>query len=192
MSRKSWRLSRRTFLRGTGAAIALPWLDAMSHGGTISQLFAPKAPVRFACLYFPNGAFMSNWTPKTAGADYELPYSLAPMAEVKDQVLVLSGMDKKHSHGGDGHYAKTANFLTGLLVHKTIGRDISAGGTSMDQLVAQKVGLRTPLPSLELGIDPIVSGVDANVGYTRLYASYIAWRAPNVPVGAGDQSARGV
>jgi hypothetical protein len=67
-------------------------------------------------------------------------------------------------------------------VNKTTGRDISAGGVSMDQVAAQQVGQRTPLPSLELGIDPIVSGVDTNVGYTRLYASYIAWRAPNVPV----------
>src|SRR6185437_5767814 len=81
-----------------------------------------------------------------------------------------------------GHYAKTANFLTGMHVNKTTGREISAGGISMDQLAAQKIGSQTPLPSLELGIDPIVSGVDTNVGYTRLYASYIAWRAPNVPV----------
>jgi hypothetical protein len=182
MSRKSWRLSRRTFLRGTGAAIALPWLESMARGGTVSQLAAPKPPVRFACLYFPNGAWMKNWTPDKTGVDYELPYSLSPLAEVKEQVLVLSGLDKKNSHEGDGHYAKTANFLTGLHVNKTIGRDISAGGTSMDQIAAQKVGTTTPLPSLELGIDPIVSGVDANVGYTRLYASYIAWRAPNVPV----------
>ncbi len=182
MSRKSWHLSRRTFLRGTGAAIALPWLEAMSHAGTLSQISAPKPPVRFACLYFPNGAWMNNWIPKTTGADYELPTSLAPLADVKDNVLVLSGLDKKNSHEGDGHYAKTANFLTGMHVNKTPGRDISAGGTSMDQIAAQKVGTRTPLPSLELGIDPIVSGVDANVGFTRLYASYIAWRAPNVPV----------
>src|SRR4051812_37397407 len=182
MSRKIWRLSRRTFLRGTGAAIALPWLEAMARGGTVSQLAAPRPPVRFGGLYFPNGCWMKNWTPGETGKDYELPYSLSPLAEVKDQVLVLSGLDKKNSHEGDGHYAKTANFLTGLHVNKTIGRDISAGGTSMDQLAAQKVGTTTPLPSLELGIDPIVSGVDANVGYTRLYASYIAWRAPNVPV----------
>lgn len=182
MSRKSWHLSRRTFLRGTGVAMALPWLEAMSKAGTLAGVATPRPPVRFACLYFPNGAWMNNWIPKTAGAGYELPFSLAPLADVKDDVLVLSGLDKKNSHEGDGHYAKTANFLTGLHVNKTTGRDISAGGTSMDQVAAQKIGSRTPLPSLELGIDPIVSGVDGNVGYTRLYASYIAWRAPNVPV----------
>jgi hypothetical protein len=182
MSEKTWQPSRRTFLRGTGAAIALPWLEAMSHAGTVSQAITQRPPVRFACLYFPNGAWMKNWTPATAGADYELPFSLTPLAPVKDDVLVLSGLDKHNSHEGDGHYAKTANFLTGLHVNKTTGRDISAGGISMDQIAAQKIGVRTPLPSLELGIDPIVSGVDTNVGYTRLYASYIAWRAPNVPV----------
>jgi len=173
------RLSRRTFLRGTGAAIALPWLNAMAQG---SPTDASMPPVRFGCLYFPNGAFMANWTPTTTGTNYQLPSSLAPLESVKDKLLILSGLDKKNSHEGDGHYAKTANFLTGLHVNKTTGREISAGGTSMDQLMAQKVGNRTPLPSLELGIDPIVSGVDTNVGYTRLYASYIAWRGPNVPV----------
>ena len=179
MRQQPIRLSRRTFLRGTGAAIALPWLNAMAPSAAAASA---TPPVRFACLYFPNGAFMSNWTPKTTGENFELPTALAPLQSVKDRLLVLSGLDKKNSHEGDGHYAKTANFLTGLHVNKTTGREISAGGTSMDQLMAQKVGNRTPLPSLELGIDPIVSGVDTNVGYTRLYASYIAWRAPNVPV----------
>ena len=179
MRQQPIRLSRRTFLRGTGAAIALPWLNAMAPTASASS---STAPVRFACLYFPNGAFMSNWTPTKTGENFELPTALAPLESVKDRLLVLSGLDKKNSHEGDGHYAKTANFLTGLHVNKTTGREISAGGVSMDQLMAQKVGNRTPLPSLELGIDPIVSGVDTNVGYTRLYASYIAWRAPNVPV----------
>ena len=95
---------------------------------------------------------------------------------------MLSGLDKAASHEGDGHYAKTANFLTGGHVNKTTGKDISAGGISVDQLAAQKVGDQTPLPSLELGIDPVVSGTDNNVGYTRLYASYISWRGPNLPV----------
>jgi hypothetical protein len=184
MSNKTWHLSRRTFIRGTGAAIALPWLNGMRPVAALADSGAAAAapPVRFACLYFPNGAWLDHWIPKKDGTNYELPSSLQPIAGVRDQVLVLSGLDKANSHEGDGHYAKTANFLTGMHVNHTTGRDISAGGTSMDQLAAQKIGSLTPLPSLELGIDPVVSGVDGNVGYTRLYASYISWRAPNVPV----------
>jgi hypothetical protein len=182
MSKKSWHLSRRTFLRGTGAAIALPWLDAMaprlSFGGSADT--AP--PVRMACLFYPNGAYPTHWTPTTTGADYELPTCLEPLATMKRDVLVLTGLDKAKSHEGDGHYAKDANFLTGLHVNKTDGRDISAGGISMDQLAAQQIGARTPLPSLEVGVDPVDSGVDTNVGYTRLYACYVSWRAPNIPV----------
>jgi hypothetical protein len=187
MARKSWRLPRRTFLRGTGAAIALPLLDVMRPlraiaAGAASASGSVVTPVRMAFLYFPNGAWNEAWVPKKAGAGFELPFSLSPLDKVQNDVCVLSGLDKAASHQGDGHYAKTANFLTGAHVNKTTGSDISAGGISIDQLAAQKLGDATPLPSMELGIDPVVSGIDNNVGYTRLYASYISWRAANLPV----------
>jgi hypothetical protein len=182
MSTKRWHLSRRTFLRGAGAAIALPMLDAMKPLNALGAEAGVKPPVRFACLYFPNGAWPGAWAPKDTGTEYELPFSLTPLQSVRNDVLVISGLDKANSHEGDGHYAKTANFLTGMHVNHTTGRDISAGGTSLDQVVAKRYGNLTPIPSLELGIDPVVSGVDSNVGYTRLYASYISWRAPNIPV----------
>ena len=181
MSTKSWHLSRRTFLRGAGAAIALPMLDAMVPLRALAST-APKAPVRLAVMFFPNGVWPKAWVPEQVGAGYELPFSLAPLAKLKDQFLVLSGMDKAASHGGDGHYAKTGNFLTGLRVVKTTGKDISCGGTSLDQLIAQKIGHETALPSLELGTDPVSTGVDDFVGYTRLYGSYISWRSANSPV----------
>jgi hypothetical protein len=111
-----------------------------------------------------------------------LPFALEPLARHKDQFLVFSNFDKQHSHQGDGHYAKTANFLTGLPVRKTPGKDISVGGISIDQLCAQQIGHLTPLPSLELGIDPVISGIDSVVGYTRLYGCYVSWRSPNTPV----------
>lgn len=182
MSKKGWHLTRRTFLRGAGAAIALPWLDAMSGRLAFGGSAEAMPPVRMACLFFPNGAYPKAWTPTSTGADYDLPTCLEPLATVKNEVLVLTGLDKAKSHEGDGHYAKDANFLTGLHVNKTDGRDISAGGISMDQLAAQQLGSQTPLPSLELGVDPVDSGVDTNVGYTRLYACYVSWRAPNIPV----------
>jgi hypothetical protein len=188
---RNWRLPRRSFLKGAGAMLSLPLLDAM---GKVSAVAAPdalastkaakhvQAPVRMACVYFPNGVWEKNWFPTKDGADYELPFALEPLARHRDNLLVFSGLDKQHSHRGDGHYAKTANFLTGLPVRKTTGKDISVGGLSIDQLCAQQIGHLTPLPSLELGIDPVISGIDTNVGYTRLYGCYISWRSPNMPL----------
>jgi len=166
-------------LRGMGAALALPALEAMAP---IKTFAAPKPPKRLACIYFPNGAWMDDWIPKEVGADFQLPYSLEPLADFKAHFNLISGLDKAASRRGDGHYAKTANFLTGEPVAKTTGKDISVGGISMDQLAAQHIGHMTPLPSLELGIDPVISGIDSNVGYTRLYGSYISWRSATQPV----------
>ncbi|HYE30375.1 MAG TPA: DUF1552 domain-containing protein [Methylomirabilota bacterium] len=188
---KHWRIPRRTFLRGAGAALSLPLLEAMgkvlpgaSPGALASSKVASKvqAPVRMAALFFPNGVWEKEWFPKEPGADYNMPPSLEPLAKHRNDMLVFSGLDKKHSHQGDGHYAKTANFLTGLTVRKTPGKDISVGGQSLDQLAAQQIGHLTPLPSLELGIDPVTSGIDSVVGYTRLYGCYISWRSQNTPV----------
>ena len=178
----NWRISRRTFLRGAGAAMALPMLDAMVPAARAVTAVAAKAPVRMACLYFPNGVWQGSWIPASCGRNYALPYSLEPLADFQSNMNVLSGLDKAASRRGDGHYAKTANFLTGEPVTKTTGKDISAGGISMDQLAATQLGHKTPLPSLELGIDPVISGIDSNVGYTRLYGSYISWRSPTQPV----------
>src|SRR5262245_48200525 len=173
-------LSRRTFLRGAGVTLGLPLLEAMQplRGGAR----AAAAPVRAAYLYFPNGAWMDAWIPRQTGAEYELPFSLTPLAPVRDSVLVLSGLDKPFSRSGDGHYAKTANFLTGLAVRKTTGQDLNAGGTSVDQVAAARLGHLTPLPSLELATDPVVNGLDRAVNYTRMYGSYISWRRPNLPM----------
>jgi hypothetical protein len=191
MQEKKWMIPRRTFLKGAGVMLGLPVLNAM---GRILPTASPEAlakatiagsveaPVRMACIYFPNGVWEKNWFPEDAGADYKMPFSLEPLAKHKQNMLVFSGLDKKHSHGGDGHYAKTANFLTGLPVRKTAGKDISVGGISIDQYAAQKIGEYTPLPSLELGIDPVISGIDSVVGYTRLYGCYISWRSPSTPI----------
>jgi hypothetical protein len=191
MLQKKWMIPRRTFLKGAGVMLGLPVLHAM---GKVLPTASPEAlatgrvaskvqaPVRMACIYFPNGVWEKEWFPKEAGADYEMPFALQPLAQHKQRMLVFSGLDKQHSHGGDGHYAKTANFLTGLPVRKTAGKDISVGGLSIDQFAAQKIGEYTPLPSLELGIDPVISGIDSVVGYTRLYGCYISWRSPSTPV----------
>jgi hypothetical protein len=179
MNPKTRSLSRRTFLRGAGVVIALPFFESLVPARAASAVPPPR---RAAFLYFPNGVWPDAWIPKKTGSDFELPFSLTPLEKLKQDVVVLSGLDKAQSRGGDGHYAKTANFLTGLHVQKTIGKDINVGGVSVDQVIAQKFGDQTPLPSLELSIDPVISGTDSVVGYTRLYGSYISWRSAGAPL----------
>src|SRR3954469_24770372 len=188
---KNWMIPRRTFLKGAGVALSLPVLNAMGKilpesspeaAAATSVKKAVQAPVRMACIYFPNGVWEKNWFPTEAGENYQMPFALEPLERHRKDFLVFSGLDKKHSHQGDGHYAKTANYLTGLPVRKTPGKDISVGGISIDQLAAQHVGNIAPLPSLELGIDPVISGIDSVVGYTRLYGCYISWRSPSMPI----------
>ena len=107
---------------------------------------------------------------------------LTPLEPIRQHVTVLSGLDKPFSRTGDGHYAKTANFLTGLHVRKTTGQDLNSGGVSVDQVAAARMGHLTPLPSLELATDPVINGLDRAVNYTRMYGSYISWLRPNVPL----------
>jgi hypothetical protein len=186
MGVKTKPLSRRTFLRGAGIALGLPLLEAMIPLRTRATALAADqtavAPVRAAYLYFPNGAWMDAWVPKQTGSNYELAFSLTPLEPVRDSVVVLSGLDKPFSRSGDGHYAKTANFLTGLHVRKTTGQDLNSGGVSVDQVAAERMGHLTPLPSLELATDPVINGLDRAVNYTRMYGSYISWRKPNRPM----------
>jgi hypothetical protein len=180
---KKSRMNRRAFLRGTGTAIALPFMESHPALQADSKKIQPPDPaVRMAMLYFPNGVWKDGWIPKQSGDKFELPFSLTPLKDLQGEINIFSNLDKKFSHEGDGHYAKTANFLTGLKVTKTKGKEINVGGISVDQYVASKLGHLTPLPSLELGIDPVISGIDSNVGYTRLYGSHISWRAANIPV----------
>jgi hypothetical protein len=186
MAKNSWQLPRRTFLRGAGAALALPMLNAMRPAGGALRAAeiaaAARPPVRFAAFYFPNGAFMKNWKPEKDGNDFDLPFSLTPLEKIRSEVLVLSNFDKAASHQGDGHYAKTANLLTGGVVEKTTGSHVNVGGASLDQFAAQHIGRLTPLPSLELATDPVISGIDSAVGFTRLYGAYLSWRSAGVPI----------
>jgi hypothetical protein len=178
--RRAPNLSRRGFLRGAGVALSLPWLASWPARGLAAATAA--APRRCAFLYFPNGAPMKHWVPEAGRSDFTLPFALEPLAPIRERVLVISGLDKKHSRQGDGHYAKTANFLTGMPVAKTTGAELSSGGVSVDQLIAQSLRGQTPLPSLELSTEPVVSGVDSNVGFTRLYGGHISWESANRPV----------
>ncbi|HEY7115520.1 MAG TPA: DUF1552 domain-containing protein, partial [Tepidisphaeraceae bacterium] len=182
-------ISRRTMLRGAaGAVVGLPLLEAMgafapqTAAAAAGAGAAAKLPVRMAVLYMANGVNTEQWAPKAAGREFELSPILTPLAKHKDDLLVLTELWNAGSVGGDGHYVKTAGFLTGTTITKTTGKDLRSGGVSMDQLAAQRVGSQTPLPSLELGIEPVTNFVDNNVGYTALYGSHIAWATPTSPL----------
>jgi hypothetical protein len=173
-------ISRRTLLRGAGATLGLPWLEAMTPSiGRASQ--TAKPPVRMAFLYMPNGAYPATWTPEKSGRDYALTPSLEPLAKLRDKVCVLTNLWNAQTDGGDGHYVKEAAILTSARIKKTQGADLR-NGVSVDQVAAKRVGRLTPLPSLELGVTPVAVGNDAVVGYTRVYGSHISWSAPTTPL----------
>ena len=175
-------ISRRTMLRGLGATLALPWLEAMRPRLAAAGEMTVKQPVRMAVLYMPNGVNADQWTPKGEGREFELSPTLAPLADLKSELLVLTNLWNKGSDASEGHYVKTSGFLTSTTITKTYGFDLSCNGTSMDQVAAQRAGHQTPLPSLELAMDAISTGVDNNVGYTRVYGSHISWAGPSRPL----------
>ena len=175
---KSWQISRRSVLRGLGASMALPLLDVMEGGAFAMAGGRGKVPIRMAYLFMPNGVNEKQWQPSKLGSDYELSPTLKPLEGLKDHLLVLDQLRNKNSLTGEGHYVKTTALLTGTPVRKTGGRDIY-NGVSVDQLAAKKFGDRTPLASLELGIDPIRTQED--MGYSTVYGGNISWRSADLP-----------
>lgn len=183
-----FRVSRRTLLRGMGVSLALPWLDAMGplrawadeHGGQTQP-----APNRLAFFYVPNGVNMADWTPKTEGPDFELPHTLQPLADVKDELLVLSGLtaDGARPHGdGPGDHARAlASFLTGSHPVKTDGTDIR-NGISVDQVAASRIGHLTRLGSLEIGGEAGQMAGNCDSGYSCVYSSTMSWRSATQPL----------
>ena len=169
-------------LRGVGAMMSLPLLEAMRPLTALAGKTAAKFPVRMAVLYMPNGVNPNAWTPKTTGRNFELSPTLSPLAKVQDDLLVLTELWNAAADTGDGHYVKTGGFLTGTTITRTTGSDVCSGGVSMDQIAAQRVGNFTPLPSLELGIEATHTFVDTNVGFTTLYGGHISWNTPTTPV----------
>jgi len=180
-------LSRRTVLRGLGAAVALPWLEAMGPVASWAAA-APgvkKAPNRMAFLYVPNGKNMADWTPRKDGADFDLPAILKPLEPVKQYLNVLTGLtaDKARPNGdGPGDHARAlAAFLTGCQPRKTDGTDIKAG-VSVDQVAAARIGNKTRLASLEIGCEPGAMAGNCDSGYSCVYSSTVSWRSATQPL----------
>lgn len=176
-------------LKGMGVLMGLPWLESMgtlvaapAASAAAGAVGAATRPVRLAVLYMANGVHPKQWTPKGVDGAFELSPTLQPLNRHKQNLLVFTELWNASANTGDGHYVKTGGFLTSTTITRTTGSNLCSGGVSMDQLAAQHVGNLTPLPSLELGIEPVSTGVDTNVGFTRLYGSHISWSTPTTPL----------
>lgn len=173
--------ARRTFLRSTGALLALPWLESLNPMRALGAE-SPR-PRRFAFLYFPNGVNPSAWNPSaTPEGALQLPPILEPLSAHRGDLVALGNLWNANARFGDGHYAKTAGLLTSTAITRTTGANVQSGGVSVDQRIARHIGRDARFRSLELGIEPVTTGIDGNVGYTRLYGAHIAWATPTRPL----------
>jgi Protein of unknown function (DUF1552) len=174
-------LSRRTFLRGAGVTIALPFLESMIPAQTpLRTAASPKT--RFGAIYIPHGSVIDKWKPKTAGSSFEMTETLKPLEPFRNQMTIVSNLAHPSAYGGDGsagaHHARSsAVYLSG--VHPESGPQASLGITA-DQVMARRLGQDTPLPSLELCIEP--AGLNCGAGLTCAYRNTIAWQSPTSPL----------
>jgi hypothetical protein len=180
VSRKA--LPRRTFLRGMGVAMGLPFLDAMTPAFADSKA-AP--PVRLAWFYTPNGIDMRHWTPAAEGALGEMTGILAPLEAIKKDVLVLSNLTANWGRpllvGAGDHGRALAAYMTGVQVYRTAGADLKLG-VSADQLAANANGHLTKLPSLEIGLEEIRQAGNCDNGYSCAYAYNVSWKTETQPL----------
>jgi len=178
-------LSRRTLLRGAGAAIALPLLDSMVPAGTALAQTAARPKSRLACIYIPHGATMDKWTPADTGKAFQLSESLAPLAPFRDRVSIVSNLahapvapwSGEDTGGAENHVRAAAVFLSGA--HPVKG-DRAYVGPTVDQLAAAHVGQDTPLPSIELSIEELGLNCDAN--FTCAYRNTLSWKNATLPL----------
>ncbi len=178
-------LHRRTFLRGLGATIALPFLETAFPKGAFGATTAGQPPVRMAFMFVPNGAHMPDWTPMADGADYEMPWILQPLKSHREDLLVLSGLtqDKGRANddGGGDHARSASTWLTGAQPLKSEGSQIRLG-LSADQHAAQIIGRQTRFPSLEISLEPGRMGGKCDTGYSCAYSNNLSWRDESTPI----------
>jgi hypothetical protein len=180
-------LSRRALLRGAGAAIGLPLLDAMVPAFTAE----PPAVKRLGFIYLPNGVSMNftgvnNWIPNGEGRDFELSKILAPLAAHRDHLTVVTGLAQRPAEASEesatgDHTKATASWLTGVRCKRTEGADVQ-NAVSADQIAANVIGKDTVLPSLELSIDLSVLAGQCENSYSCVYLNTLAWRSPTSPL----------
>lgn len=172
-------LSRRTLLKGTGAAVALPLLDAMIPAATALAATAAAPKPRAAFVYFPHGAVMDQWTPSKVGPDFELPQILAPLKPFQKQLTVISGLENKSAIAAPVHAITPGTWLS--CIPPRISHD-PYGGTTIDQIVAQHIGQNTPLPSIEVGTEERGGEGSCDRNYGCSYGKTISFRDPSTPL----------
>jgi hypothetical protein len=176
-------LHRRTFLRGMGAAIALPLLDAMLPAMTPLAKAAAAPRARFGAIYIPNGAIVDEFFPKATGTNWEFTPILKPLEPFRDQLVVVKNLTRSHpgSQVGD-HAVSVGGYLTGVWPKRTEAEDVLAN-TTIDQVVAKQIGQDTPLPSLEVATEDFTGYVGAcSPGFSCAYLNTISWSSPTTPL----------
>jgi hypothetical protein len=176
----SARIDRRTMLRGTGVAIALPWLESLPVWGDEPKAGGqlPTFPKRFAALFMGNGINPNHWWAKGTGADMELSKSLEPLTPFRSRLNVITGLFNKNATGVGIHPGQTGNILSGAALQKGA---VLKGGISMDQVLAQHLGENTPQPSLVLGCEQPITGYH-ETNFSMAYSSHISWQDAASPV----------
>jgi hypothetical protein len=172
-------LSRRTMLRGMGATLALPFLDAMVPAATALAKTAAQPAPRFGAVFVPMGERPSHWTPATTGAGFEFSPILKPIERFRDSLVVVSNLDRPP---GGTHAVSTSTWLTGAAPKRTEAEDFYAG-ISLDQVAAGLIGKDTVFPSIEIATEDQAGYIGAcDVGYSCAYMSTIAWKGPTTPL----------
>ena len=172
------KLTRRTFLRGVGVTMALPWMESLTVWGDTPIVAKPasEAPVRLAVLFAGNGFHSKEWWAKGEGKQMELGKVLEPLTDFREKMLFIRGLYNQEALKGNIHSSQTGNLLSGAPLAS--GGDIRSG-TSIDQLLAQSYGRSTKVPSLVLGCEKSNPSVHKN--YSMLYSSHISWSSPTTP-----------
>ena len=180
-------IPRRTILRGAGAALALPFLEAMVPARTALAQTAANPKPRFVGLFVPHGAAPGYWVPDKVGAlGTELPYIYKSLEPLRDQTVILSGLHSRSAEPPPGvtgadHWVAAA-FMCADKPKKTAGADVQAG-TTIDQLIAQKIGSESLLPSLQMAVeDPGANSSNCGEGYSCVYTNTISWATPTSPL----------
>ncbi len=173
-------LPRRTFLRGVGASVGLPLLDAMVPAMTAQAATAASPVRRLGFVYMPMGSDIHRWTPPSENDLAELSPTLNSLAGVKDQLTVITNMELKNSYPGT-HATSNAGFLSAAKAKWTESTDYYLG-TTVDQIAAQQIGQQTQLPSLELAMDLLSTVGQCDNGYACVYQNNLSWSSPTTPL----------
>jgi hypothetical protein len=176
-------LARRTFLRGMGAVVGLPVLEAMVPAMTALAQTPANPKTRFGAVFVPNGAIVDQWSPATTGAGFEFTPILKPLERFRESLVIVSNLTRAHPGVVEGDHAiSAAGWLSGVLAKRTQAEDI-LGGTTIDQIVAGQIGQDAPFPSLELATADFTGYVGAcTSGYSCAYTNTISWSTPTTPL----------